>query len=65
MIELLVLIAIIGLIAWLVQIVPIPEPIKTASIVVVVLLILIIVIRAFGLDIGMPGRMTELSRWTV
>jgi hypothetical protein len=56
MIELLVTLAIIGLIAWvLTALVPMPQQIKTVIIVVAVLICLLIVLRAFGgVDLAIP-----------
>ena len=48
-VELLVLLAIIGLIAWaLISLVPMPSQIKTIIVVVAVLFCLLVVLRAFG-----------------
>jgi hypothetical protein len=48
-VELLVLLAIIGLVAWvLVSLVPMPSQIRTVIIVVAVLICLLVVLRAFG-----------------
>lgn len=56
MIELLVTLAIVGLIAWaLVQLVPMPSQVRTVIVVVAVLICLLIVLRAFGVaDLGVP-----------
>jgi len=61
MIELLILISIIGLIAWaLTQLVPMPAPIKTVVIVIAVLFCLLLVLRAFGgADIAVPRLRIE------
>ena len=57
MIELLVLLAIIGLIAWaIITAVPMPSQIRTVIIVVAVLFCLLIVLRAFGgVDLAIPS----------
>ena len=58
MIELLIYLAVIGLVAWaLTQLVPMPQPVRTVIIVVAVLICLLMVLRAFGgLDFDMPVR---------
>jgi hypothetical protein len=49
-IELLLLLAIIGLVAWaLTKLVPMPQPVATVIIVVAVLLCLLVALRALGL----------------
>lgn len=49
MIELLIYIAIIGLVAWvLVQLVPMPAAVRTALIAVAILIILLVVLRSLG-----------------
>jgi hypothetical protein len=56
-VELLVLLAIVGLVAWaLVSLVPMPSQIRTVILVVAVLICLLIVLRAFGVtDLGVPA----------
>ena len=59
MISLLVMIAIVGLIAWvLIQMVPMPQPMRTVIIAVAVLIVIVLVVRAFGLDTGLPAIRT-------
>ena len=55
-IELLVFLAIIGLVAWaLISLVPMPSQVRTIIIVVAVLICLLIVLRAFGgLELAVP-----------
>jgi hypothetical protein len=49
-IELLIILAVIGLVAWaLTKLVPMPQPIQTVIIVIAVLLCLLVVVRALGL----------------
>ena len=57
-IELLIIIAIIGLIAWaLIQLVPMPDPIKTVIVIVAVLFCLPLVLRSLsGLDLAIAPR---------
>ena len=57
-IELLIIIAIIGLIAWaLIQLVPMPAPIRTVIVVVAVLFCLLLVLRSLGgLDLAITPR---------
>lgn len=55
-IQLLVILAIIGLVAWaLVTAVPMPQPIRTVIIVVATLLCLLIVLQAFGGIVAVPN----------
>ncbi len=60
MISLLILIAIIGVIAWLLTAyVPMPPPIKTVIVIVAVIACVLIALRAFGIiparfDTGVP-----------
>ena len=55
MITLLVMIAVIGLIAYtLITLIPMPQPMRTVIIAVAVLIAIILVVRAFGLDAGIP-----------
>jgi hypothetical protein len=57
-IELLIYIAIIGLVVWLIiSLIPMPQPFKTAVIAVGLLIVLLVVIRAFGIDLHMPARL--------
>ena len=52
MIELLITLALVGLIAWVViQVVPMPPAMRTAILGVALLIVLILVVRAFGLDV--------------
>jgi hypothetical protein len=49
MLELLIYIAIIGLVVWvLIQLVPMPAAVRTALVAVAVLIILLMVLRSFG-----------------
>jgi hypothetical protein len=49
MIELLIYIAIIGLIVWvLIQLVPMPSAVRTALVAVAILIILLVVLRTLG-----------------
>lgn len=50
LIGLLILIAVVGLIAWvLISVVPMPQQFKTIILVVALLVVLLVVVRAFGL----------------
>jgi hypothetical protein len=59
MLELLIYIAIIGLVVWvLIQLVPMPAAVRTALVAVAVLIILLMVLRSFGgidLAAGLPA----------
>ena len=62
MITLLVMLAVIGLIAYvLISIVPMPQPMRTVIIAVAILIAIILIVRAFGLDAGIPQIRTGES----
>ena len=55
MIELLAILALVGLLAWvLVQLVPMPDAVRTVIIAVAVIACILIVVRAFGIDVPVP-----------
>jgi hypothetical protein len=55
MIELLLFLALIGVIAWaLVTYLPMPQPVKTVIVVAAVLICVLILVRALGLDLAVP-----------
>jgi hypothetical protein len=55
MIELLLLMALIGVIAWaLVTYVPMAPPVKTIIIIAAAIFCVLLLVRAFGVDIGVP-----------
>ena len=64
MIELLIYIAIIGLIVWvLIQLVPMPSAVRTALVAVAILIILLVVLRTLGgVDVAAgPPSQTRLA----
>jgi hypothetical protein len=59
MIELLLLMALIGVVAWaIVTYVPMPQPIKTVIIIAAAIFCILLLARAFGIDgfDGIPNR---------
>jgi hypothetical protein len=55
LLQLLIWVAILGLIAWAVlRIVPMPDAIRTVVIVIVALIALLLVLQAFGLGVPWP-----------
>ena len=59
MISLLVMIAVVGLIAYvIITLIPLPPPMRTVIVAVAVLIVIILVVRAFGLDTGLPAIRT-------
>jgi hypothetical protein len=55
MIELLLFMAVIGLVAWaLVTYVPMPAPVKTVIVVAAALICVLLLVRALGLDLAVP-----------
>jgi hypothetical protein len=59
MIELILLMALIGVIAWaIVTYVPMPQPIRTVIIVAAAIFCILLLLRALGLDIGAPFHRT-------
>jgi hypothetical protein len=66
MIELLIYIAIIGLVACvLIQLVPMPSAVRTALVAVAILLILLVVLRGLGgIDIAGAAEQTQAALWS-
>ena len=65
-IELLIYIAIIGLVAWvLTQLVPMPPAVRTALIAVAILIILLVVLPTLGgVDVALGAEQTPAALWS-